>query len=294
MLKTLARLNSKGLIHPPPFLLDNLMYLCQMGSVAYGISTEGSDVDIYGFCVPPKAQLFPHLAGNIHGFDQLNNFEQWQQHHIQDPDNDKEYDFSVFSIIKYFVLTMNNNPNMIDSLFVPRNCVLHSTQMSEYIRENRKRFLHKGSWFKFRGYAFSQMTKMLNKNPDPKSKRYELVQKHGYDTKFAVHLVRLLLEVEQILVEGDIDLQRGRKQLKAIREGEWSLDEIIGWSKDKEKELDTVYLRCTLPERPDRTFIKNLLIHCLEIHYGSLDQVILIQKTSSDEIIEKIKQLLSI
>jgi hypothetical protein len=55
---------------------------------------------------------------------------------------------------------MENNPNMVDALFLPRRCVLHSTPIYEHVRENRTMFLHKGSWHKFRGYAYSQLSKI--------------------------------------------------------------------------------------------------------------------------------------
>lgn len=44
-------LQKKKLISPPKWLPDNVMYLCQMGSVAYGVATEYSDVDVYGFAI---------------------------------------------------------------------------------------------------------------------------------------------------------------------------------------------------------------------------------------------------
>ena len=121
---------------------------------------------------------------------------------------------------------MDNNPNMIDSLFTPRTCVLSCSKIGEMVRENRKLFLHKGSWHKFKGYAYSQMNKMRVKDPDQDSRRYEMVQKYGYDVKFAYHIVRLLDEVEQIMTEGDIDLMRNREQLKSIRRGEWEIEDI--------------------------------------------------------------------
>lgn len=52
---------------------------------------------------------------------------------------------------------------MIDSLFTPIRCVLYSSKIANYVRENRKLFLHKGSWFKFKGYAFSTLCKLKNK-----------------------------------------------------------------------------------------------------------------------------------
>lgn len=116
---------------------------------------------------------------------------------------------------------MQNNPNMIDVLFVPRRCILYSTQVGEMIRSNRKMFLHKGSWHKFKGYAYSQLSKAENSIPAEGTKRREDYDKYGYSLKFAYHVIRLLDEIDQILTEGDLDLTRNKEQLKSIRRGEW-------------------------------------------------------------------------
>ena len=133
----LQRLKSLELITPPEWLVDNTAYLTIMGSQAYGVSTDTSDEDIYGFTIPPKEDVFPHLKGEIEGFGgQKQRFETWQQHHVVDKEARKQYDFQVYSIVRYFSLCMDNNPNMIDSLFTPVNCVIHSTQMAETLRES--------------------------------------------------------------------------------------------------------------------------------------------------------------
>ena len=63
------KLIEKGLVtFYPSFLKDNIHYETMMGSVAYGVSNDSSDVDIYGFCIPPKELIFPHLTGEILGF----------------------------------------------------------------------------------------------------------------------------------------------------------------------------------------------------------------------------------
>ena len=272
----LQRLKSNGLVCPPEWLADNTQYLTIMGSQAYGVSTESSDYDIYGFTIPLKEDIFGHLKGDIEGFgQQKQRFESWQQHHINDSETRKQYDFQIYSIVRYFSLCMENNPNMIDSLFTPANCVIHSTQIAEIVRENRKMFLHKGSWHKFKGYAYSQVHKMSIKQPEG-GKRKESIELYGLDVKFAYHVVRLLNEVEQILIEGDLDLQRNREQLKSIRRGEWTQEQIIQYFNDKERSLEELYLKSTLPYGPDESKIKKLLLECLEHHYGSLDKVIFV------------------
>lgn len=264
------KLTSQGLITPPPFLKNNVHYECIMGSTAYGVSDDNSDVDVYGFAIPPKDMIFPHLKGEIPGFGrQKKRFKQFQEHHVNSKDGSKQYDLAIYSIVKFFQLCMDNNPNMIDSLFVPRRCILHSTQIGEHVRENRKIFLHKGAWFKFKGYAYSQVHKMNIKNPE--GKRKELVEKYGYDVKFGYHVVRLLNEIEQILTEGDLDLERNREQLKAIRRGDWEKEQIVEYFETKEKSLESLYTKSELQHSPNEELIKTLLIECLEMHYGKLN-----------------------
>ena len=271
----LDNLQKKGLIHPPKWLPNNTAMLVIMGSQAYGVSNDDSDQDIYGFCIPPKELVFPHLAGEIPGFGrQIQRFEVWQEHHIQNFAKEVEHDFAVYGIVKYFQLCMENNPNMIDSLFVPQNCVIHSTQIGLMVRENRKMFLHKGAWHKFKGYAYAQMNKIGQKANASNPKRQETIEKFGYDVKFAYHVVRLMNEVEQILVEGNLDLQRNREQLKSIRRGEWTLDQLKEYFTNKEHALETAYANSSLPHGPDEDRVKALLMSCLEQHYGSLSAAV--------------------
>ena len=83
----LDNLYKQKLIHPPKWLLSNCAYLTVMGSQAYGVSSDDSDLDVYGFCVPPKDLVFPHLAGEIPGFgQQIQRFDQWQEHKVQSID----------------------------------------------------------------------------------------------------------------------------------------------------------------------------------------------------------------
>ena len=265
-------LAAKGLIKPPSFVTGGTQYMTIMGSVAYGVSSDTSDMDIYGFCIPPKDMVFPHLAGEIWGFGrQIQRFEQYQMHHVNDKETRKVYDLNIYNIVKFFQLCMDNNPNMIDSLFTAESCVIKATTLARHIRDNRKIFLHKGAWHRFKGYAYSQMQHIKVKKPEPGAKRYELVEKYGYDVKYAYHVVRLLNEVEMILVEHDLDLMRNNDQLKDIRAGNWKFEELEAYFKSKEKNLEKIYAESTLQYKPDEELIKKLLLESLETHFGSLE-----------------------
>ena len=254
-MSTLQRLTDRGLVKPPRWLPGNVQYETIMGSVAYGVSSDTSDVDVYGWAIPMKEDIFPHLRGEVVGFGkQARRFEQYQEHHVEDRDalagHGRTYDLTIFGIVKFFALAMENNPNIIDSLFTPTTCVLHCTRVGNLVRENRRLFLHKGAWPKFKGYAYSQLHKLAIKQPQ--GKRAELVERHGFDTKFGYHVVRLISRGGEILMEGDIDLQRNNEQLKAIRRGEWTEERLRAWFAEKESHLERLYAESTLRADPGR------------------------------------------
>lgn len=287
-------LDKKKLIHPPDWLTANCHYLTAMGSISYGTSQEDSDFDIYGFCVPKRDMIFTWLRGEIPGFGrQKKRFEQWQESHIKDPDalggKGREYDFTVFSIVRYFHLCMENNPNCLDSLFPPQDCILHITKVGNLVRENRKIFLSKACWAKFKGFSYSMLHKAITKNPE--GKRKEIREKYGMDVKYLMNVVRLLYEAEMILTEGDLDLRRHSEHLKAIRRGEIPEKEIRKWASEKEKHLEKLYEESKLPWGPDEEKIKKLLLSCLEMQYGNLDKVI-VNPDKNTHILRQIKELI--
>lgn len=252
-------------------------YIVTMGSVSYGVSGESSDVDIYSMCIPPPEIVFPHTTGMVPNFGPApQHWSQWQEHHIkinEGTKDEKEYDLTSYNIVDFFMLAAQNNPNMIDALFVPNRCVNHCTDIAKVMRENRQFFLNKGAYHKFKGYALSQMKKIRTK--EATGKRVALVDEFGYDTKFAYHVVRLANECQQILTTGDLDLEQNREELKAIRRGEWTLDEFTENMKARIMALDSLYLTSKLQHSPDWNYLNQILLVCLESKYGSLNKAMI-------------------
>lgn len=269
-----ARLAKRGLINPPPWMTSNMCFEGMTGSVSYGCNESNtSDIDMVGFCIPPKYVIFPHTAGFVLGFgDQPPAFNQFQAHHVEDKEKGRNYDVTIYGIVKFFELCRQNNPNMVDSLFVPTRCITFHSEVYTRVRECRRWFLHKGCWHKFRGYAHQQMAKLTRGAQKANPKRQEAIEKFGFDTKFAYHIVRLVLECEQILTTGDLILDRDREVYKSIRRGEWTIDRIKNWYDEKEIHLENLYHSSKLQSHPDNEKLKTLLIECLEIHYGSLTE----------------------
>lgn len=283
----------------PRWLASNIHYLTVMGSHAYGVATDDSDFDIYGICVPPKSILVPHLEGYIVGLDKnIPTFNQYQEK-INDTDH------SIYSVLKYFSLLSDGNANILDSIFVPVHCIKHITQAFTVVREHRHLFLSKQCFEKFRGYAFSQKSKINNRKnsdewkaledfdkqhnlpesyslqdalnnrfdlPKPSNRlqirlyeeglavtnRFENIKIFGYDTKFAYHVCRLLLECEEILTDYDLTLNKNVEILTEIRSGLWSLNNVDSFFENKLKILEELYRTSTVPNDPAYKAIKSL------------------------------------
>ena len=297
MPSVLRRLVKHDLIHPPPWLMDNLIFEGVSGSTAYGCNDEDdTDEDLVGMAIPPKDMVFPHLAGYIPGFGtKPPTFNNFQQHHINFQETKRQYDVCVYGIVKFFQLCRDNNPNMLELLYLPKRCIHHSTLVYEHIRTHRKLFLHRGCFKKFSGYAHSQLKKMGQPGEKRSAKRRATVQAYGFDTKFAYHIVRLLLECEQLFVEQHLTLDRDREIFKAIRRGDWSMDKIREWFDTKEKDMERLYhadeKEVALPYYPDEEAIKQVLIECLEMHYGSLSKAVS-RPAAADLIINELKSII--
>lgn len=93
-------------------------------------------------------------------------------------------------------------------------------------------------------------------------KRSELEEQHGYDTKHAMHLVRLLRMGVEALRDGEIIVKRpDAEELLTIRDGAWKYDELVKYAEDMDKQVrERWYKKTELPKTPDIKFAAGLLM----------------------------------
>ena len=259
-IKLLKRLESEKKISPPPWLIDNTLYLNIHGSELYGCNLTSSDKDIYGVCLPPKYIAFPHTAGYINGFDPQPNFENWQQHCVD------IYDFQVFNITRFLRLALDGNPNVTECLFAPQDCILHRSELFQPVLDMKEEFLSKKSIPKFRGYMLSQLTKM--KSIERVGKRKEVIEQYGYDLKFASHVIRLGYYCEQILTNRYIDLRRDKEVLNAIKLGQFKLKDVEDLAQSIILNIDKLLINSKIPDNPNEEKVRDCLLSILKQHYS--------------------------
>jgi hypothetical protein len=92
--------------------------------------------------------------------------------------------------------------------------------------------------------------------------RPELVAVHGYDTKYAMHALRLGLQGIELLTTGRITLPvppPHRDTLRAVRRGELRLADVLDLVTGAEARLTELRDSSALPEQPDRPWVDGWL-----------------------------------
>jgi len=220
-----------------PFWEKNLILKVVTGSQAYGTNNEDSDLDTRGICIPP----IDHLVG-LHTFE---------QHDYKDEDPNR--DEVVYGLAKFVKLALDNNPNIMEILYSHDSDVLFCNQYGALLRSIRHRFLSQRIAKTYGGYARSRLQKL--QNPDrqaPTGKRKELYDKFGFDTKDASHLIRLVNGATVALQTGEIQVRSGiASYLKDIRNGVYTLDEVIDRYHYEDRQMRLALENTSLPKKPD-------------------------------------------
>ena len=100
-----------------------------------------------------------------------------------------------------------------------------------------------------------------------RTKRPELVEAHGFDTKYAMHVLRLAVQGREMLQTGRLELpiaEPERSRIRAVREGQVSWDETIAWIDQAERELEVAHEQSTLPDDPDVERAERWLVHAYQ------------------------------
>lgn len=171
----------------------------QVGSGVHGTAVSGQDDrDEMGICLEPP-EFVTGLARVPRGIDGEGEveFEQYQRHTVWDEagglanrSGAGDLDVVIYSARKWCRLALAGNPTVLLALFVPDEEVVFRNQVGAELVDNAHRFVSKLAAARFLGYLQSQRSPMLGES-GAHTNRPELVAVHGYDTKFAMHALRL-------------------------------------------------------------------------------------------------------
>lgn len=229
---------------------ENLIMAYIGGSQAHGAKLASTDdTDWYGLYIPPPTKVLglereEHFVfttgGKLGGNGPL------------------DVDVCLYTLMKWAGLAAKGNPSALHFLFAPLE---FTTSIWGQFALMPEVFLAKGHVKPFLGFAEDQMKRLLGQKGQKNVHRSELEQKHGYDTKYAMHVIRLYGEAKELMERGRITLPRpNRQELIEIRAGKYSLSEIRELGMQLESEARAAQVTSPLPDNVDREAINRLLV----------------------------------
>jgi len=233
------------------------------GSIAHGMYVPSDDpnsiddIDTMAVCVPPDTYYFGLRQFGSRGTREIK----------QD-----ELDIVVYELRKFVGLLAKGNPNVLTMLWLPERHIILARDSGQMLIENRDLFAHKKVYKPFAGYAASQLHKMEKSGVYQGymgERRKKLVDRFGYDTKNAAHLIRLLRMGIEFLSTGSMRVDRTNidaDELLAIKRGEWELEQVKEAGEDLFARLRQAKDSSPLPDGPDMDAINNLCTNVVGYH----------------------------
>lgn len=228
-----------------------------VGSTAHGTSVDGQDDrDEMGVFVEP--------AEYVCGLRECDHYV-----HRDQPDGVRsqpgDLDLTLYSLRKFCRLAAQGNPSVLVLLWLPEYIV--QTRLSEALVSIRDTFVSRDAGERFLGYLISQKLALKGERTK-KVSRPDLVERYGFDTKYAMHALRLGFEGIEYLSTRRLTLpvpEPRLSMLRAVRCGKLTFDETLGLIEDAEATLRNLIDGCSAKADADR--INRFLVETHPTHW---------------------------
>ncbi|HTQ18585.1 DNA polymerase beta superfamily protein [Mycobacterium sp.] len=232
----------------------NTVLRTQVGSGLHGVTIEGTDDrDEMGVCIEPPDCVIG-----------LSQFEQYQ--YRTQPEGVRsgagDLDLVIYGLRKWARLAAAGNPTVLLLLFAPEHEIVSIAAPGQEMRRHPELFLSRDCGHRFVGYLDAQRDQMLGLR-SKHTNRPELIEIHGFDTKFAYHAVRLGLQGLELLSTGRITLpmpEPSRSWLHDLRVGKVDKQSVLDAIDDARNELVARTESSDLPEHCDYDRLNRWLI----------------------------------
>lgn len=131
---------------------NDVIFFVTVGSHAYGTNLPESDEDTGGVALIRNKEYYIGTKR----FEQVDSFID---------ENGNKIDRTIYDYRKVVSLCLDNNPNMLDYLFLPERCIKMIKPAWQIMIDNRDKFISTKCRYTFSGYAYSQLQRIkLHRN----------------------------------------------------------------------------------------------------------------------------------
>jgi hypothetical protein len=246
-------MKEKGLT-PESIATDGLILRSVVGSTVHGLAIEGTDDrDEMGVCIEPPERVF-----GLQHFDHYIKRDQPEGVRSQPGD----LDLVIYSLRKFVGLATAGNPSILNLLFAPP---LFCNSFGQRLLDAAPLFASRAAGPRFLGYLKQQRERLLGTRGQMRVTRTELIEKYGFDTKYAMHMVRLGFQGREFLTTGKIGLGLDAPTVemaycRKVREGKVEFGQIIEVTESLERDIMQLLTTSPLPRVPDFKKIDRLLV----------------------------------
>jgi len=222
-----------------PWIDERTILRGLVGSTAHGLHVDDGtdDRDEMGVCIEPLASMIGQ--SEFEQYIYRTAAEREGKHDA--PSKAGDLDLTVYSLRKWTRLALHGNPTVMMMLFLPPElCVTHTAIGSE-LQNLAPHFVSREAGQRFLGYLTAQKQRLLGERGGHHGvHRSHLVEKYGYDTKYAMHMTRLGFQGVEFLKTGRMTLPMAepvRSWIRSIRVGGVTEQDVLTRVGELELEL---------------------------------------------------------
>jgi predicted nucleotidyltransferase len=229
-----------------------------VGSTAHGLGVSDGvdDRDEMGVCIEPMEYAI--------GFSRFETYIYRTAAEREGKPDAKsragDLDLVIYSLRKYLGLALKGNPTVLMLLFSPPE---HCEVRGDELQGLAPLIVSRKVAGPFLGYLTAQKQRLIGERGQKRTHRPELVEKYGFDTKYAMHMLRLGYQGVEVLSTGRMSLpmrESERKFLLDVRTGQVPLGDCLERARQLEQALTELRETSPLRESPDVDAVEDWMV----------------------------------
>ena len=234
-----------------------------VGSTVHGLNVNDGieDRDEMGVCIEPLADAMA-LAAPFEQFIYRSAVEREGREGARSTAGD--LDLTIYSLRKWMRLALKGNPTILLLLFTPEDQLVHCDSLGRELRNLAPKIVSRRVQAPYLGYLQAQKQRLTGERGQKRIHRPELEEMYGFDTRYAMHMLRLGFQGIELFTTGRLSLPMREPErsgyLLEVRRGKVSEQDCFTRAGELEQELTDLAASDVLPERPDEAQVEEWML----------------------------------